>query len=95
MAQDVQPVRKEIERAVTVPLNTHQLDALTSFVFNSGLGSFKQSHLLRDLNAGRYHAVPSDLMAWTKAGGQTLSGLVKRRRAEGALWNGESQSGSK
>jgi lysozyme len=33
--------------------------------------------------------VPAEFMKWTKAGGSEMKGLVRRRRAEAALWRGD------
>ena len=40
------------------------------------------------MNAGAFDAVPAELMKWTRADGKELPGLVRRRRAEAALWRG-------
>jgi lysozyme len=77
-----------VERLVTVALTDQQLGALASFAFNVGLGNFKSSTLLRRLNAGQYDVVPGELAKWTRAGGVVLNGLIRRRRAEGRLWQG-------
>jgi lysozyme len=71
-----------VRRSVKVKLTQAQFDALVSFTFNCGGGALASSQLLRDLNAGHYHAVPGDLMHWTHAGSVELAGLVTRRRAE-------------
>jgi len=63
-----------------------QLDALTSFVFNLGVGSFKNSTLLRKHNAGDYVGAKNEFGRWVHAGGKVLKGLVKRRAAEAALY---------
>ena len=44
--------------------------------------------MLKRVNAGAFDAVPAELMKWTKAKGKELPGLVRRRRAEAALWRG-------
>ena len=88
LAQDLVQFEDGVEAAVKVPLSQNQFDALVSFAFNVGLGAFQKSTLLRKLNAGQYDAVPAELMKWTKAGGTELPGLVRRRRAEAALWRG-------
>jgi hypothetical protein len=67
-------------------LSQTQFDALTSFAYNVGSGSFARSTLLHKLNTGDYGSVPSELMRWVKVGGGTLPGLVTRRRAEGDLF---------
>jgi lysozyme len=92
LRQDLTEAGEAVERMVHVPLTDHQFSALASFVFNVGAGSLQISTLLRRLNAGDYHAVPSELAKWVKATdpktGQKvpLAGLVKRRAAEGELW---------
>ena len=86
LREDASGFARDVEARVTVPLKQHQLDALVSFAFNVGAGAFASSTLLRKLNKGDYGAVPSELARWTKAGGKTLPGLVRRRRAEGQLF---------
>jgi lysozyme len=71
---------------VKVSLTQSQFDALVSFAYNCGVGALARSTLLKRVNAGRFDAVPAELMKWTKAGGRELAGLVRRRRAEAALW---------
>jgi len=78
---------KVVNRAVHVPLNQPQFDALVSFTFNLGEGNLQQSTLLKRLNNREYDAVPQELNRWVKANGATLPGLVKRRDAEGVLFS--------
>jgi GH24 family phage-related lysozyme (muramidase) len=86
LQQDAAEVAKAVVRHVTVPLKQHQFDALCSFGFNCGTGAIATSTLTRRLNAGEFAAVPHELNRWVKAGGQTLPGLVRRRKAEGQLF---------
>ena len=86
--KDLVQFENGIDSMVKVPLKQNQFDALVSFAFNVGLGALGKSTLLKKLNAGQYDAVPAELMKWTKAGGKELPGLVRRRRAEAALWRG-------
>ena len=85
---DLDQYEDAVNRLVKVPLTQSQFDALVSFVYNVGVGAFQKSTLLKKLNAGQYDAVPAELMKWTKGGGKELPGLVRRRRAECALWRG-------
>ena len=71
---------------VTVSLTWNELAALGDFVFNLGCGSLQHSTLLRDLNKGRKHDVPTQLLLWDHAGGEELEGLRERREAEAKLW---------
>jgi lysozyme len=77
---------KAVSSLVRVELTQNQADALGSFTMNVGEGALGSSTLLRRLNAGDYAGVPVELMKWTKASGKELAGLVRRRRAEGALF---------
>lgn len=61
--------------------------ALLDFVYNEGIGNFRSSTLRRALLFGQLDAVPTQLMRWDVAGGKVLEGLVRRRKAECALWN--------
>lgn len=84
---DLKEAEGFVKALVKVPLNENQYGALVSFTFNVGGVAFKSSTLLRKLNAGDYKAVPSELMKWVNDNGKRLDGLVRRRSAEGALWN--------
>lgn len=78
----------EVKRLVKVPLHQYEYDALVSFCYNCGAGNLAKSTLLKRVNAGRYDEVPAEFMKWTRSKGQELRGLVRRRRAEAALWRG-------
>jgi lysozyme len=86
LRQDARPAGDAVNSLVTVPLSQPQFDALTSFVYNLGVGNFAGSQLLKRLNAGEYDAVPTELAKWVHAGGNRLEGLVRRRAAEGRLF---------
>jgi lysozyme len=86
LRDDAAEVALAIRRHVRVPLNHTQFDALCSFGFNCGTSAIQTSTLTRRLNTGEYAAVPDELNRWVKAGGQTLPGLVRRRKAEGELF---------
>ena len=75
-----------VNDAVTVSLNQAQFDAMVSFVFNLGAGTFRSSTLLSKLNAHDFGAVPAELGKWVHAGGKVLAGLVTRRKAEAKLF---------
>jgi GH24 family phage-related lysozyme (muramidase) len=87
LESDLAPIRKEVSELVTVKLTKNQEDALVSFVFSVGPGTFKRSTLLKKLNEGQYDQVPTELMKYAKVGGRELPGLVRRREAEAELWS--------
>ena len=83
---DVQGAVRCVVNSVTVPLSQGQIDALTSFVFNLGCSAFRNSSLLRMLNAGHDDAAAQQFERWNRAGGHVLAGLTARREAERELF---------
>ncbi|NCB03671.1 MAG: lysozyme, partial [Spirochaetia bacterium] len=71
-----------IDKYVKVPLTQGQYDSLTSFIYNCGVGAFSGSTLLQKLNRKEYNGAADELLRWVKGGGQTLPGLVSRRKEE-------------
>lgn len=71
---------------VIVPLTQNQYDALVSFVYNVGNGSFIGSTLLRKLNAHDYTGAADQLKRWIHDNGKIINGLVARREDERALF---------
>ncbi|MCB1393235.1 lysozyme [Nitrobacter sp.] len=59
--------------------------AFISFAYNVGSGAFCRSTLLRKLRAGDVRGACNELPRWDKAGGQSLRGLTRRRKAEREL----------
>jgi lysozyme len=86
LSADLEPAESAVDRLVMVDLTDGQFDALVSFVFNVGEGTFKTSTLLKKLNAGKYAAVPAELQRFRYAHGRPLKGLSARRAAEAGLW---------
>lgn len=87
LMEDLKEFQEAIDRLVKAPLEQNQYDALLSLVYNIGIGAFKKSTLLRELNKGNYDKVPYELARWNKAGGKVLKGLTRRRAAEAELWS--------
>lgn len=76
---------------VNVRVTRGQFVALASLAFNVG-GPYVVHNcpkLLRALNAEDYDACAHEFLDVTKAGGRELDGLVRRRKAEAALFLGE------
>lgn len=90
LREDVKRFEEQVLRLVKVPLTQGQHDALVSFVYNLGAGNLSDSTLLRLLNAGDYAGAAAQFDRWNKAGGKVLAGLVRRRAAERALFEGAS-----
>jgi lysozyme len=86
LKNDLKKYENGVREAVRVPLNQNQFDALVSFAYNCGISALKTSTLCQKLNAKDYKGAAAEFDKWTKAGGQVLNGLVKRRNAEQALF---------
>ena len=80
----------DVRKAINAPLHQHEFDALVSFAYNLGAGALKT--IAAAIRAGQHEKVPAIMMRYTKArqNGQLveLRGLVRRRRAEAAMWRG-------
>lgn len=86
LARDLARAARSLARLCPVPLADEQRAALIDFVFNLGAGNLQASVLRRMVIEGRHGEVPGELMRWVHAGGVRLAGLVRRRRAEGAIY---------
>lgn len=85
LAKDFEPA---IAKLVKVELAQNEFDALASFVYNLGAANLAGSTLLKKLNAGDKKGAAAEFEKWTKAGGQVLRGLVRRRADERKLFEG-------
>ena len=75
-----------VDNHVTVPIKQCQFDALVSFTFNCGGDAFKNSTLLRLLNAKDYEGAAGQFGRWVNGPDGALAGLVRRREAEEELF---------
>jgi lysozyme len=89
LIEDLEEFEGYVNSLTEVALKQNEFDALVAWVFNLGPGNFKESTLLNRINYGPISDVPSQIKRWNKAGGKVLEGLVKRRAAEAALWEGK------
>ena len=87
LQDDAGKAARSVRRLIKVPLNQQQFDALISFTFNCGEGALTASTLRKRLNRREYAGVPSELNKWVMSGGKKLEGLIRRRKAEGALFS--------
>jgi lysozyme len=61
-------------------------DALVSISFNFGLGNLQRSTIRQKILREDWEGAAEAFMSWSKAGGKVLPGLVRRRKAEIALF---------
>lgn len=87
---DLKPVEDAVGLLVYAPLMQNQFDALVSLAFNISTGQFRDSEILRNLNAGDFLAAANGFDRWRKARihGQVMivDALVRRRAAEKGLF---------
>ena len=86
LARDLQVFERVVRERVKALVSQQQFDALVSLCFNIGGTAFAGSSVVRHLNAGRYLEAAAAFELWNKAGGRVMSGLVRRRAAERALF---------
>ena len=84
-------VERQVAKAPR-PLNDNQFSALVIFAFNVGTMALWSSTAMHHIQAGQLDLVPAALALWNKvrdASGVPVMNaiLVKRRAAEGELWN--------
>ena len=89
LVKDANKHWKQARRYIKVPLYQHEAGAYASFIFNVGVTNFKNSTLLKKLNAGDYAGACGQLKRWTYAGGRKVKGLVNRREAEYRMCMGQ------
>lgn len=61
---DVAKYEAEVARALKVPVNQHQFDALVSWHYNTG--AVKKASLIKKLNAGDFEGAARGFDAWVK-----------------------------
>lgn len=67
-------------------------DACVAFSFNVGLGNFQRSTIRMKIGREDWVGASEAFMAWTKAGGKELKGLVRRRTAERQLFDSSQET---
>ena|SRR5687768_13746446 len=89
LIEEIQEYEDGVLRLCTLAPNENQLSAMVCLAWNIGLNprkGFPISAVLRYHNLGNFQKAASSFKSWQKSGGALLPGLVKRRRAEAALY---------
>ena len=86
LVKDLERFERVVNKYVNVAIKQCQFDALVSFTFNCGEGAFRDSTLLRLLNAEDYEGAAGQFSRWVNGSNGPLPGLVRRRDAEEALF---------
>ncbi|UYW28244.1 lysozyme [Methylorubrum extorquens] len=74
-----------MEACITRPMGDDVYVAFLDLSYNIGVGAFCKSSVARLYNAGERRASCRAILAWNKAGGRVVPGLVSRREREQAL----------
>ena len=87
MRYELNQKAKEVDAMAIDTVNQHQFDSLVSFAYNCGSNALKNSTILKRVNANPNDPTITDaFMMWVKSDGAILQGLVRRRKAEAALY---------
>lgn len=86
LSRDLKVFESAVNKAVKVPINQNEFDALVSLAFNIGASSFSKSTLVKRLNAGDRKGAADQFLVWNKAAGKVMKGLTNRRQSERALF---------
>jgi lysozyme len=85
LAQSVQQYEAQIRPCLPTDLPDQMRGAFISTAYNIGSGAFCGSSMSRLAKAGDLRGACNALLAWNKAGGRVVKGLINRRAAERAL----------
>lgn len=88
LLQDMNRAVKYVNMLVKVTITQGEFDALVDFAFNVGCGALAGSTLLKLLNHGDYAGAAAEFDKWDHAAGQVVAGLLRRRQAETAEFQG-------
>ena len=80
---------KAVTKAVKVPLEQYEFDALVSLCYNIGVGNLASSTLVRLLNEDEARIeVAGQFLRWNRANSVVIPGLTRRREAEREMFLG-------
>lgn len=82
LKQDAAIAAAAVKNSVKVPLTQNQFDALVSLTYNIGITAFRNSTLLKKLNAGDYSGAAAQFARWNQSQGEVLAVLSRRRADE-------------
>ena len=86
LADEMDEYEGYINNMVKVELQQHEFDSLVAWVYNLGPTNLSESTMLKVLNGGQFVRVRDEMNRWTRAGGEILEGLVRRRQAESLMF---------
>jgi len=93
LEDDVLEAEEAINQWVDADLTINMSDALISLIFNIGVGAFKKSTLLKELNLENYKLASLEFLKWSKITDPitkqkiTSSSILARRQRERELFD--------
>lgn len=88
LIEDIAPIERLLN-SIGINFRQEQFDALVSWIFNLGQGSFKNSTILkRIMDNADDTEIADQIIRWVYAWGKILTGLKKRRIAEANMFLG-------
>jgi lysozyme len=89
LTTDLNNAAFHVQQLITVPLTQFQFDAVTDFTFNLGYQNLKTSHLRIFILAGNMERAAAEFLQWDHVNGVVVPGLLARRKAEMAMFEGK------
>lgn len=87
LKKEVENLQEQILFLLDNKTTVNELDALTSLVYNVGLGAFKKSRLLKRINSkDNPELIAKEWIEFNKVSGKVMKGLVRRRAEEICLY---------
>lgn len=87
LMEDLEEAYIGIAPKIKVDLTSGQMAACLSFTFNVGTRAFKESTLLKRLNAKDFKGAVAEFERWVYDNGKYVEGLKNRRHKEMDLFN--------
>ena len=82
LMSELSTLQKALASVIHVDVTEGQFVAILSLVYNIGMGNFRMSTLLRELNAGRIKHASEQFSHWIYVKKQPSRGLMNRREKE-------------
>lgn len=86
LIRDVTFAERCVTGCVTAELSQFEFDACVSLCYNIGCHAFRNSTLVKLLNASDYDGAAEQFARWNRQAGVELAGLTTRREAERLLF---------
>lgn len=83
---DVSAIETAMNSVITTELTQNEYDAIADLIYNIGIDAFRNSTMLKYLNAGDISAAQTQFPQWVHSSGVVNANLVARRRSDAALF---------